>query len=136
MEKNDEEKEVKENKDVNVYRQRIIERAIEIYLDNLTFENIKENKNDKKEENKKDNKIINIVKEFGANKINIILGLQLPGIFPIISDLIKTSRNEIIKRYNANESNLRKYIKDDLIQQEKLNYGKNLINIINHYHII
>ena len=121
LKKNDEEKEVKENKDVNVYRQKIIERAIEIYLDNLTFENIKENKNDKKEENKKDNKIINIVKEFGANKINIILGLQLPGIFPIISDLIKTSRNEIIKRYNANESNLRKYIKDTIsILGEKL----------------
>ena len=117
-----------ENKD-NVIKIKMLKKVIDIYLDNFTFEKKGTNQKEREEENQK---IINIVEELGANKIDIILGLQLPGMFPIISSIVKKCRNDIIKKYLINESNLRKFIADEgEIQNEKAEYEKKLKDLNN-----
>ena len=103
----------------NVNKQKIIENTIKIYLDNFNFE-------DEEEISKKNNKIFNIIEDFGANKIDIILGSQLPGVYPIISYIIKKSRTEVIKKYASNESKLRRYIKDYNVENEVTIYNNKL----------
>ena len=117
-----------ENKD-NDIKIKMLKKVIDIYLDNFTFEKKGTNQKEREEENQK---IINIVEELGANKIDIILGLQLPGMFPIISSIVKKCRNDIIKKYLINESNLRKFIADEgEIQNEKEEYEKKLKDLNN-----
>ena len=104
----------------NELKKDMINKVIEIYLEHFSFGNEKGNQN-----------IENINEQLGANKINIILGLQLPGMFPIITSIIKKSRDDIIKKYLINESNLRKNIENENIEKEKENYEKKFNDLNN-----
>ena len=125
-EKNKKEEE-KENK-VNEYYQKMIEKAIDIYFEKFLSEKDNLNQKDREEDNRKN---INIIEQLGANKIDIILGLKLPGMFSIISSFVKRSRNDIIKKYLINESNLRKFIADENILKEKSEYEKKFKDLNN-----
>ena len=123
IENNDKNEEEKNNEE-NEFKKNVIKEAIQLYLNEFKFEKEAEDQNDKKEEDKKNNQNKNIIENMGANKINIILGLQLPGMFKMISDIIKKTRNEVLKRYGTNESLLRKYIEDEEITNAKTEYEK------------
>ena len=131
----EEEKNKNEEKKKNVYQENIINSAKEKYLDNFKFEDEINEKNEKEEENKKNNNIFKVIEGIEANHIDIILGLGLPGIYPIISSTIEKTRNEVFKEYSNNESRLRKFIKDDEIQNEKIEY-KQKLKILNNYILI
>ena len=101
----------------------------DIYLEKFTFEKQDTNQKEREKENQK---IISIVEKFGTNKIDIILGLKLPGMFPIISSIVIKCRNDIIKNYLINESNLRKSIVDEgAVKNEIAEYEKKLKNFNN-----
>ena len=114
------------NNGENVHKINVINEAKQLYLDEFKFEKETEDQNDRKEEGKKNNQNINIIEQLGANKINIILGLQLPGMFKIISEIIKRTRNDVLKKYNINESSLRKYLEDEETEKAKEEYEKTL----------
>ena len=126
--KNEEEKENKVNN--NKYYQQMIEKVIDIYFDKFLSEKDNKNQKDREEDNRKN---MGVIKQLGANKIDIILGLQLPGMFSIISSIVKRSRNDIIKKYLINESNLRKFIidNDNVRDKEKFDYDKKLKDLNN-----
>ena len=124
--KNNQENEKDINNGENLHKINVINEAKQLYLEEFKFEKETEDKNDRKEEDKKNNQNINIIEQLGANKINIILGLQLPGMFKIIFDIIKRTRNEVLKKYNINESSLRKYIEDEEAENAKAEYEKTL----------
>ena len=50
---------------------------------------------------------IRITERLGANNINILLGLNLPGIKPTLDRLVKKVRDEVVNKYYQNEINLR-----------------------------
>ena len=80
----------------------LIEKIKILYLDNLAL-------NDDK---------IRIVEKPRANKIDIMLGLKLPGLKPIFNRLIKYIRDNIIKKYWNNENSLRNYFEESEIKNE------------------
>ena len=123
--------EIKEENENFEIQKKIIINIVDIYLDKFAFlEN--QNYDNYNEEDKQNIKDFNFVEEYKKNKVDIILGLQLPGIFPKIISIIKKIRNDIIKRYGKNESNLRKNIKDENIDIEKKEYKK-CFKILNNY---
>jgi hypothetical protein len=79
-----------------------IERIKQLYLDSLTL-------NDDK---------IRIVEQPRANKIDIMLGLKLPGLKPIFNRLVKYIRDNIIKKFWNNENSLRNYFEPGEINNE------------------
>ena len=87
--KNNQENKKDINNGENLHKINVINEAKQLYLEEFKFEKETEDKNDRKEEDKKNNQNINIIEQLGANKINIILGLQLPGMFKIIFDIMK-----------------------------------------------
>ena len=95
----------------------------------------KYNETEEKEENEKNEKKYEIIEKSGMNEINIILGLKLPGIKPIISSLIKKFKNEISIKYKKNENYLRDIIDEDDIDKAKKTYKKKL-KVYNHSFII
>ena len=119
LEKDDKENEIKQN---------MIIKTIEVYFKTFTLEQEKTNQKDRVEENQKN---VNINEELGANKVDIILGLQLPGMFSIMTSIIKRSRNDIIKKFLLNESNLRKIIAEEDEMNEKKEYTKKLKDLNN-----
>ena len=121
-----EKKEKEEEKKENDFRKNVIKNSKNLYLENFKFEEELNVKNENEEANKKENKIFKVIEDLGANPIDIILGLQLPGIYPIISYIIKRSHSEITKGYTINEGRLRKYIKDLDVQNEKTRYEQKL----------
>ena len=112
---------------VNEFKLGVIKKAKKLFLDKFIFKN--ENDDEINITGENNDKNINIIEEFGANKIDIILGLQLPGMFNTISYIIKRCNNEIAKKYMINESKLRKEIKSKNIEKEKIEYKKNLNNL-------
>ena len=117
-----------EHKD-NDIKLKMSNKVRDIYLEKFTFENQDTNQKEREKENQK---IISIVEKFGTNKIDIILGLKLPGMFPIISSIVIKCRNDIIKNYLINESNLRKSIVDEgAVKNEIAEYEKKLKNFNN-----
>ena len=117
-----------EHKD-NDIKLKMSNKVRDIYLEKFTFEKQDTNQKEREKENQK---IISIVEKFGTNKIDIILGLKLPGMFPIILSIVKKCRNDIIKKYLINESNLRKSIVDeDAVKNEIAEYEKKLKNFNN-----
>ena len=76
----------------------IIKKIRKIYLDQINFIN-----NDDNNENHK----FEVIENIRANEIKIILGLNLPGIKPIIDFIIKKFDNEILLDYLDNEGHLR-----------------------------
>ena len=73
-----------EHKDNDV-KLKMSNKVRDIYLEKFTFEKQDTNQKEREKENQK---IISIVEKFGTNKIDIILGLKLPGMFPIISSIV------------------------------------------------
>ena len=120
------------NEEQNDISIKLIEKTREIYLSELNIinnddeeereENVKE-KEEKKENEKKKNEII---EKPGMNEINIILGMKLPGIKPIISSLIKKFKNEIARIYKKNENSLRDFLPEKIIESQKKVYKKKL----------
>ena len=96
-----------------------IEKMAKKYLDKLEFDgNMK------------------VAEKLGGNKVDIMLGLKLPGLKPIIDNILK-SVNEISKRYRRNENNIRGgYFEEEKEEMQKylriLNtFDNSTINIIN-----
>ena len=69
----------------------MIEKAQDTYFENLTFED----------------GAMRITEKPNANNIEIILGLNLPGIKPVLDRIIKSVKDEICNKYYQNETNLR-----------------------------
>ena len=102
----------------------ILKRAKKAYLEKLIFI-----KNESSDENSKQF----IVEQPGENQLNIILGLKLPGLKPIISSIVKKFRNECINKYKNNENSLRERyeLNEEEIKKKIEVYEKNL-NSYNH----
>ena len=131
-EEDEDKEEDKENniKKENEHRSNIIKRAIDIYLGEFKFEDDNNAENVTAGEEKTVNNVFKVIEDLGVNHIDIILGLNLPGIYPFISYIIKRSRNEIFKKnyfsYFFNEIRLRSFINDKNVQDEKTRYLKKL----------
>ena len=109
----DYEEEERINKMEDEIKKNVINISKDLYLDQFSFEDEIHVKNYKEEKNKKANKIFKFIDNLEANPINIILGLQLPGIYPVISNILNKIHSEIYKEYALNESKLRSYIQDE-----------------------
>ena len=92
----------------------ILEKAKKIYLEKLILI-----ESESSDENK--NKFI--VEQPGANQLHIILGLELPGLKPIISSIIQKYRINVKKDYRKNESDIR-FIDSDDEEAKKEYYEK------------
>ena len=115
--------EEKDDKQKDIIENKIIENVSKIYLDNLIL-------NDKE---------INVVKREKANKVEITLGLNIPGLKPIFNKIINSIKKNIIE-YKNNENNIRYFGEEDdkIIKTQKEEYfrvlknlNNSLINIIN-----
>ena len=95
----------------------LIKNTIDAYLENLNFTYVIEGKNKKE---------INVVEEIGYNILKINLGLNLPGIKPIINKIINKFRIEILRIYKINENSLRGHIETEEIQRKKDKYKQKL----------
>jgi hypothetical protein len=101
----------------------IIEKAAKAYLDDLVY----------------NDGLTRIVEKQGSNKVNITLGLSIPGIKPIFDEIYNNIiENNILEYYRNNENNLRYIIDIKKIEKEKEKYFENLemynntlINILN-----
>ena len=81
----------KSNEEMNKIIKNIIQKVTEIYLNNLLF-------NDGK---------IRVTEKPGANNIDVILGLNLPGLKTTLDKIIKKVNDEICPKYYQNEVNYR-----------------------------
>jgi len=100
----------------------IIEKIVISYFNSLSFDDGK----------------IKLVKEEGTNKVDIIFGLNTPGIKTSFDRILKSVKENIVKKYRKNEDMLRMYLEDEEIKETKENYFKilkdldmSLINLIN-----
>ena len=50
---------------------------------------------------------IRVTERLGANNLDLLLGLNLPGVKPILDKLVKKVRDEVVNKYYQNEINLR-----------------------------
>ena len=103
-----------ENKDIT-----FIEKNAKIYLDKLQF--------DKKTK---------VVEKLGGNKVEIMLGLKIPGLKPVFDQILKSINENISKYYRRNENNLRVYLEDENEEIQNYlrllkTYDNSTINIIN-----
>ena len=112
------------NDDNNKIFEEIINKTKEKYLDQLEIFNGDE-PNDNENENKSEKKKYEIIEKPGMNEINIIFGLKLPGVKPMISSVIKKFKNHTNK-YRKNEDSLRKEISEDQVEAQKKNYQKEI----------
>ena len=62
---------------------------------------------------------IRLTERIGSNNLNIILGLNLPGVKPFLDKIIQKVRDEVINKYYQNEINLRGYQKKNIEDDEK-----------------
>ena len=97
---------------------KIIQKTIDTYLSEI------DNKDNIKYEQQK------IFEEREVNEINIILGLKLPGINSVITQIIKYFKKEIFKPYRIQEDNLRAFIELDEIE-EKVNKYRHKLSVFN-----
>ena len=70
--------------------------------------------------------ITKITPKIGANKIDIIFGLKIPGIKPLFNNILKNNKENILKNYRDNENDLRNYYYEDEIEEKKKEYFDNL----------
>ena len=73
-----------------------------------------------------------------ANKVEIIFGINTPGIKTSFNRILKSVKEIIVKKYRKNEDMLRIYLDDKKIKKEKEKYFKvlndldmSLINLFN-----
>ena len=97
-------------KEDEIFEYNIFGKITKSYLESLVF-------NDGK------TKITEVQK---MNKVNIMLGLHIPGIKPIFDIILNYVRNDIIKNYRANENKLRINLEEEQIEKEKENYFNQL----------
>ena len=89
----------------------MIEKIAKSYLDHLVY----------------NDGLTRIVERPGSNRVNITLGLNIPGIKSVFNKIINEIKENIFKNYRNNESNLRNIFDDEeQIENEKKNYFKNL----------
>ena len=100
----------------------IIEKIVISYFNSLSFDDGK----------------IKLVKEEGTNKVDIIFGIKTPGIKTSFDRILKSVKENIVKKYRKNEDMLRMHLEDEEIKKTKNNYYKilkdldlSLINLIN-----
>jgi len=100
----------------------IIEKIVISYFNTLSF----------------DDGIIKLVEEEGTNNIDIIFGINTPGIKTSFDRILKSIKENIVKKYRKNEDVLRMYLEDTEIEEKKKKYYKvlkdldmSLINLIN-----
>ena len=110
------------NKKDEIEDKTIVEKIAKLYLDKIIF-------NDGK---------VRVTEKPAMNKIEINLGLKIPGIKPIFNNILKLVRENIIKNYIKNEKALRDILEEDEIDSQKNKYFSTLkrcnnsfINIIN-----
>ena len=109
---NEEEEEEINQKKEEIYEDKtIIEKLATAYLKTMVY-------NDGK---------TNIVEKINSNKVDIIFGLKIPGIKPIIEKICIDASNNILKNYFANENELRNYIEEEEILEQKNSYFDNLV---------
>ena len=103
------ENKIKEKED-EIFEYNIFGKITKSYLESLVF-------NDGK------TKITEVQK---MNKVNIMLGLHIPGIKPIFDTILNYVRNDIIEKYRSNENTLRNNLRESEIEKEKDNYFNQL----------
>ena len=101
-------KQSKKIEEMNQKVKNIIQKVSESYINNMVY----------------NDGLLRITERLGANNIDIILGLNLPGMKTILDRIMKKVRDEICDKYYKNEMNLR----------ESVNKGKELTNNINSYY--
>ena len=102
-------KNIKE-KEIDEIIRKIIKNNLENYFENLIF-------NDGS---------VRINEAIGSNKLNIILGLIIPGVKKILDKIIKKVKDEITNKYYENEINLRCYLNSDEDKENELNEEKQI----------
>ena len=100
---------IKEKED-EIFEYNIFGKITKSYLESLVF-------NDGKTK---------IVEAQKMNKVNIMLGLHIPGIKPIFDTILNYVRSDIIENYKKNENILRSPLEEDEIEKEKENYFNQL----------
>ena len=100
---------IKEKED-EIFEYNIFGKITKSYLESLVF-------NDGKTK---------ITEEQKANKVNIMLGLHIPGIKPIFDTILNFVRNDIIEDYKENENILRNNLENEQIEKEKERYFNQL----------
>ena len=110
-EDNDKNKEKKEY-EINLYNEKdFAEKISQIYFDHLIL----------------NDNIIKITKNQRANNIEIVLGLNMPGIKPLFNNILKYIKDNIIKKYRINENNLRDFLEEEEeIEEAKRKYFQEL----------
>ena len=100
----------------------IIEKIVISYFNSLSFDDGK----------------IKLMKAEEANKVEIIFGINTPGIKTSFNRILKSVKEIIVKKYRKNEDMLRIYLDDKKIKKEKEKYFKvlndldmSLINLFN-----
>ena len=108
---NEEEEEINQKKEEIYEDKTIIEKLAVAYLKTMVYN---------------DNKT-NIVEKIKSNKVDIIFGLKIPGIKPIIEKICISAKDNTLKNYYANENELRNFIEEEDLEEKKKNYFDNLL---------
>ena len=114
--KNNEKKEQEKEEEINLKKEEIyedktiIEKIAKKYLETMVY---------------KDGKTT-IVEKMGSNKVNIIFGLKIPGIKPVLDKILASAKENTLKNYRNNENELRNYIEPEEIEDVKRSYFENL----------
>ena len=98
-----------------IWKRDIFEITKEVYLERLMF-------NDGK---------TRITERPGANNLEIILGLKLPGLKTTIDRIIKKVREEVVPKYFKNEDDLRRNVNKDEQLVKDINYYKEELKRLN-----
>ena len=115
-EQEDKEEEINLKKEQIYEDKTIIEKIAKKYLETMVY-------NDGK---------TNIVEKIGSNKVNIIFGLKIPGIKPVLEKIVASARENTLKNYRNNENELRNYIEtEEEVEEAKKTYFENLIILNN-----
>ena len=101
----------------------VLKNTVKVYLKELVF-----TENDDKDKAK-----FKIVENPGAYKLDIILGLKLPGVGNIIDSIIKKVRNDVVRYYKANEKTLRVYLEEENKIKEKEKKYNQFLKAYNSY---
>ena len=95
------------NEEKNRIVNNIIENIKDIYINNLNI----------------NDGLIRIKEKQESNNLNIIIGLNLPGLKPVLDVIIKNAKNNVCKGYYANENILRKSQNEgDELDKDKKKY--------------
>ena len=107
--KNEEEELIKEKEEI--YEDKtLIEKLAKVYLEQVVY----------------NDNITKISPIIGGNKVDIIFGLKIPGIKPILDNILKLNKENILKDYQNNENELRDFYYEDEVEKKKKEFFSNL----------